>query len=133
MTKLPPPDYDDIQQSDPDKKLQVPAANGVEGIAVFSENTATAAQIEATANSAVITSIRRGSGGKADWIVTIEGGVCAGVHVVCTDVPVSDQRLRSSERFCNVLWHRFGVNFDPMPQTDWLAMVEAAIAEGGAS
>jgi hypothetical protein len=106
-----------------------PAANGVEGIAVFSENTATIAQIEAP----VITGIRRGPGGKADWLVSIEGDVCAGVRVVCTHVPVSDQRLRSSERFCNVLWHRFGVNFDPMPQADWLAMVEAAIAEGGAS
>jgi hypothetical protein len=115
------------------KKRNDPAANWVEGIAVFSENTASIAQIEATANRPVVTSIRRGPGGKADWLVSIEGDVCAGVRVVCTHVPVSDQRLQSSESFCDVLWHRFGVNFDPMPQADWLAMVEAAIAEGGAS
>jgi hypothetical protein len=127
-----PPNYDDIQESDPDKKLPVPAANGVEGIAVFSENTATIAQTVAAANSFAITSIRRGPGGWAEWLVSIKGD-CADLQVVCTDVPVSDQRLRRSKRFCNVLWHRCGVNFDPMPQAEWSAIVEAAIAKVGAA
>jgi hypothetical protein len=101
-----------------------PAANGIEGIAVFSENTATIAQIEATANNPVITGIRRGPGGKAHWLVSIGD--------VCTDTPFRDQKLRRYCRFCNAIKHRFGVTFDPMLQADWLAMVEAAIAEGGA-
>lgn len=109
----------------------VATAGGAKGI-VVSKNTSIA-QTVAYANGPVITSIRRGPGGKADWLVSIEGDVCADVHVVCTDVPVSDQRLRISKRFCNVLWYRFGVNFDPMPQADWSAIVEAAIAEGGAA
>jgi hypothetical protein len=104
---------------------------GAAGFAV-SKNTATIAQTTASANSFVVTSIRRGPGGWAKWLVSIEG-VCADVHVVCTDVPVSDQRLRRSKRFCNVLWHRFGVNFDPMPQAAWSAIVGAAIAKLGAA
>ena len=79
----------------------------------------------AAANSPVITSIRRGPGGKADWLVSIEG--------VCTDTHIRDRQLRNYRKFCNVIKHRFGVTFDPMPQADWLAIVEAAIAEGGAS
>lgn len=111
----------------------VATAGGAKGIAVFSKNTASIAQIGATANSYAITSIRRGPGGWAEWVVSMEGDVCAGVHVVCTDVPMSDQRLRTSKRFCKVLWHRLGVNFNPMPQSAWSAIVEAAIAKGGAS
>ena len=84
------------------------------------------------ANSPVITNIRRGPGGWAEWLVSIEG-VCADLHVVCTDVPVSDQRLRRSKKFCNVLWYRCGVNFDPMPQAAWSTMVEAVMAKGGVS
>ena len=79
-----------------------------------------------TTNSPVITSIRRGPGGKADWLVSIEG--------VCIDVPMSDQKLRSYRRFCNVIKHWSGVSLDPMPpRANWSAMVEAAIAKGGAS
>ena len=107
------------------KPVAVATAGGTKGIAVFSENTATAAQIEAIANSPVITSIRRGPGGNADWLVSIEG--------VCTDTHFRDPKLRRYRRFCNAIKHRFGVTFDPMPQADWLAMVEAAIAEGGAA
>src|SRR4051812_4755111 len=110
----------------------VATAGGAKGIAVFSENTSIADTV-AAANSPEITSIRRGPGGWAEWIVSIEGDVCADVHVVCTDVPVSDQRLRISKRFCNVLWYRFGVNFNPMPQSAWSAIVEAAIAGGCAT
>jgi hypothetical protein len=108
----------------------VATAAGAQGIAV-SKNTATIAQTGGKANSPVIT-VRRGPGGWAKWLVTISG-VCANAPVVCADVPVSDRRLRRSKRFCNVLWHRCGVNFDPMPQAAWSAIVEAAIAEGGAS
>jgi hypothetical protein len=75
------------------------------------------------ANSPAITSIRRGPGGKADWLVSIDG--------VCTDTPFRDQKLRRYRRFCNAIKHRFGVTFDPIPQTHWAAIVEAAI--GGAS
>ncbi|WP_369722914.1 hypothetical protein AB8Z38_02305 [Bradyrhizobium sp. LLZ17] len=110
----------------------VATAGGARGIAVFSQNT-NIAQTVASANSPSITSIRRGPGGWAEWVVSIKGDVCAEVHVVCTDVPVSDQCLRTSKRFCNVLWYRFGVNFNPMPQSAWSAIVEAAIAKGGAS
>jgi hypothetical protein len=79
-----------------------------------------------TTNSPVITSIRRGPGGKADWLVSIES--------VCTDTHFRDPKLRNFHKFCNAIKHRFGVTFDPMPQNDWLAIVEAAIAaEGGAS
>jgi hypothetical protein len=86
----------------------------------------------AAANSPVITSIRPGSGGWPEWQVSIRG-VCADVPVVCIDVPVSDLRLRRSKRFCNVLWYRCGVNFDPMPQAAWSSIVEAAIAKVGAA
>jgi hypothetical protein len=101
-----------------------PAANGVEGIAVFSKNAASIAQIGAAANSPV-TSIRRGPGGKADWLVSIEG--------ICIDTPMRDRKLRRYRRFCNAVKHRFGVTFDPMPQAGWSSMVEAAIVKGGAS
>jgi len=125
MTNPQPPDYDDIQQSDPDKKLPVPAANGVGGIAEFSENTASIAQTFAAAHNPVITSIRRGPGGNAEWLVSIKG--------VGTDTPFRDRKLRNYRKFCNAIKHRFGVTFDPMPQADWLTIVEAAIAKGGAS
>lgn len=117
----------------PQKKnpAAVATAAGAQGIAV-SKNTATIAQTGGKANGPAFTSIRRGPGGKAEWLVSIEG-VCADVHVVCTDVPVSDQRLRRSKRFCNVLRHRCGVNFDPIPQAAWSAIVEAAIAKVGAA
>jgi hypothetical protein len=75
------------------------------------------------ANSPVITSIRRGPGGKADWLVSIEG--------VCTDTPFRDRKLRHYRKFCNAIKHRFGVTFNPMSRADWLAIVETAI--GGAS
>jgi hypothetical protein len=107
----------------------VATAGGVKGSVVLKK--ATIAQSVAFANSFAVTSIRRGPGGKADWLVSIEG-VCADVHVVCTDVPMRDRQLRKSKRFCNVLWHRFGINFDPMPQIVWSAIVAAAIAKGGA-
>ena len=104
-------------------KRNDPAANGVEGTAVFSENTATIAQIGAAANSPVITSIRRGPGGKAD-LVSIKG--------VCTDTHFRDRKLRNYRKFCNAIRHRFGVTFDPIPRNDWLAIVESGdSAEGG--
>src|SRR4051812_12871066 len=87
----------------------VATAGGAKGI-VVSKNTSLA-QTGCKAKSPVITSIRRVSGW-AEWLVSIRG-VCADLLVVCTDVPVSDQRLRRSKRFCNVLWHRYGVNFHP--------------------
>ena len=101
-----------------------PAASGVEGIAVFSENTARIAQIGAAANSPVITSIRRGPGGKADWLVSIEG--------VCTDTHFRDPKLRQYRKFCNAIKHRFGITLNPISRADWSAMVKAAIAKGGA-
>jgi len=77
-------------------------------------------------NSPVIASIRRGPGGKVDWLVSIEG--------ICVDAPMRDRSLRRYRRFCNAIQHRFGVTFDPMPQADWATIVEAAIAAGcGAS
>lgn len=122
MTKPQPPDYDDLS---PDKKLPIPAANGVEGMAIFSENTADIPQTVAATNSPVITSIRGGPGGKADWLVSISG--------VCTDTPIRDPKLRNYRKFCNAIKYRFCVTFDPMSRADWLAIVEAAIAaEGGA-
>jgi hypothetical protein len=101
-----------------------PAANGVEGIAVFSENTASIAQIGAAANSPVITSIRRRPYGKAEWLVSIKG--------VCIDSSMRDGKLRNYRKFCNAMKYRFGVTFDPMPQVDWSVIVEAAIGKGGA-
>jgi hypothetical protein len=81
----------------------------------------------------VITCIRRAPpGAKAAWLVSIKG-FCADLPVVRTEVPMSDRQLRRSKRFCNVLWHRCGVNFDPMPQAAWSAIVEAAIAKVGAA
>ena len=71
------------------------------------------------ANSPVITSIRRGPGGKADWLVSIEG--------VCTDTHFRDPKLRNYRKFCNAIKHRFGVTFDPKPQDDWLAIVEPTL------
>jgi|SRR3954454_10464918 hypothetical protein len=107
------------------RKYNDPAANGAEGIAVFSENTSIA-QTVAAAYSPAITSIRRGPGGWAEWLVSIEG--------ICIDTPMRDRKLRRYRSFCNAFKHRFGVTFDPMPQGDWAAIVEAAIAaEGSAS
>lgn len=102
-----------------------PAGDGAEGIAVFSGSTASIAQARAAANRPVITSIRRGAGGRADWLVSIKG--------VCVETPMRDRKLRRYRRFCNIIKHRFGVTFDPMPQAAWAAIVEAAIAKGGAS
>ena len=99
-------------------------ATGAQGNEVFSD-IANLAQTVAAANRPVITSIRRGPGGKADWLVSIES--------VCIDTHFRDRKLRNYRKFCNAIEHRFGVTFDPMPQADWLAIVEAAIAEGGAS
>ena len=106
------------------RKSNDPAANGVEGIAVFSENTASITQIGAAANRPVITSIRRRPHGKAEWLVSVEG--------VCTDTPIRDRKLRRYRRFCAAIKHRFGVAFNPMPQAEWVTILEAAIAEGGA-
>ena len=103
-----------------------PATNGVEGIAVFSENTASIAQTAAAANSPVITSIRRRAYGKAAWLVSIKG--------VCTDMPIRDRKLRRYRRVRAAVKYRFGVTFEPMQQADWSGIVEAAIAAaGGAS
>jgi hypothetical protein len=104
----------------------VATAGGTKGIAVFPENTAGIAQTVGAANNPVITSIRRGPGGKADWLVSIEG--------VCTDTPFRDPKLRNYRKFCNAIKYRFGVTFDTMSRADWLAIVKAAIAaKGGAS
>jgi hypothetical protein len=89
------------------------AGNGAQGIAVVSA-TASIAQ-------AAGVTVRRGPGGYAEW--SIEG--------ICTDVPMSDQKLRSYRRFCNVIKHWSGVSLDP--QSAWSAIVEAAIAKCGAS
>jgi hypothetical protein len=97
----------------------VATAARAQDIAV-SNNTTIIAQTGGKANSPAITSIRRGPGGKADWLVSI--------------TPFRDRKLRRYRRFCNAIKHRFGVTFDPMPQAHWAAIVEAAIAaEGGAS
>lgn len=102
------------------RKSNDPAANGVEGIAVFSKNTASIAQMGAAANSPVITGIRRRPSGNADyWLVSIKG--------VCTDMPIPDRKLRRYRRVCAAIKYRFGVAFDPMPQADWLAIVEPTI------
>ncbi len=73
----------------------------------------------------MVTGIRRGAGGNADWLVSIEG--------VCTETPFRDRKLRNYKKFCNAIKFRFGVTFDPMAQALWAAIVEAAIAKGGAS
>jgi hypothetical protein len=83
-------------------------------------NTSSVPQTAAIANRL---SIRRGPGGKADRLVSISG--------LCTDTPMRERKLRRSRRFSNVLWYRFGINFDPMPQSAWSAIVEAAIAANG--
>jgi len=105
-------------------KKRNPAAGstsaGAKGNVVFPD-IANLAQTVAAANSPVIT-VRRGPGGKAEWLVSIRG--------VCTDTPFRDRKLRRHRRFCNAIRCRFGVSFDPMPQADWAAIVEAAI--GGA-
>ena len=103
----------------------VATADGAQGIAV-SKNTAIIAQPRGNANSPVITGIRRGPGGKADWLVSIKG--------VCSDEGMRNRILRRYSRFCKSIEWRFKFSFDPMPQADWSAIVEAAIAaEGGAS
>lgn len=72
-----------------------------------------------------ITAIRRGPGGKAEWLLTLDG--------VCSEAPMRDRRLRSYKRFCNVIKFRFGIEFGAMPQADWDALLERARREGGAS
>jgi hypothetical protein len=101
------------------------AAKKVESNTVCSENTEIKAQTGAAANRPIIAEIRRGPGGKADWLVSILG--------VCTDAPIRDRRLVSYRKYRNVIKFRFGVHFDPMPQAVWLASVVAAITKGGAS
>ncbi|SRR5260221_7255092 len=101
----------------------VATAAGAQGI--LSENGASIARAAADGNMPVLTSLTRGPGGKAEWLVSIGG--------VCTDTPMRDRKLRRYRRFCNIIKHRFGVVFDPMPQVDWSVIVEAAIAKGGAS
>lgn len=83
-------------------------------------NTSSVPQTATIANSL---SVRRGLGGKPDWLVSIKG--------ICTDTPMRDRKLRRYRRFCNIIKHRFDVTFDPMPQADWLSIVDAAIAAGG--
>jgi hypothetical protein len=108
------------------RKRNDPAANGVEGNAVLSESTATIAKKVAADNHPVITRIRTGPGGeKPEWFVSIEG--------VCIDALMRSRRLRSYKKFCNVMRFRFGVSFAPMSQAKWEAIVDAAIAEGGAA
>jgi hypothetical protein len=102
----------------------VATAGGANG--AVSKNTATIAQTGGKANIPVITSIRRRPYGKTALLVSIKG--------VCTDMPIRDQKLRRYRRFCAAIKYRCGVNFDPMPQAAWSAIVEAAIAaEGGVS
>jgi hypothetical protein len=57
--------------------------------------------------------------------VSIEG--------VCTDIPIRDRKLRRYGRFCAAIKHRFGVVFDPMPQAEWLVIVEETIRGGTSS
>src|SRR4051794_31606202 len=102
----------------------VATAGGAKGIAVFSENSSISQTI-ASANTPEITSVRRGPGGWAEWLVSVEG--------VCIDTPMRDRKLRRYRSFCNAFKHRFGVTFDPMPQADWAVIVEAAIAKVGAA
>ena len=104
------------------QKRNGPAGNGAEGIAVFTENTASIAKLVA-ANSPVIASIKRRPYGKAAWLVSIKG--------ICTDMPVRDHKLRRYRRFGAAIKYRFGVTFEPMQQADWSGIVEAVI--GGAS
>jgi hypothetical protein len=110
----------------PNKKRNpaaVATARGARGIAV-SRNTSITQT--ATAANPFITSIRRAPPvGKVDWLVSIEG--------ICTDTPIRDRKLRRYRRFCAAIKYRFRVALDPMPQSDWSAIVEAAIAKAGAS
>ncbi|SRR6266849_2987773 len=106
------------------KKRNGPAANGAEGSAAVLDSTVLLPQNAAAGNNrAVITSLTRGPGGKADWYVTIDG--------ICVDEPMRDRRLRNYRRFCNVIRFRFGITLAPMSQATWSAIV--ATAKGGAS
>ena len=82
-----------------------------------------------TANGPFITGIRRGPGGvaslKSDWLVTVNH-LHRRTHAGSATAQLQ-QILRC------VILRRFGVTFAPMLQDDWSAIVEAAIAEGGAS
>jgi len=101
----------------------VATAGGAKGIAV-SKNTSITQT--ATAANPFITSIRRAPPvGKVDWLVSIAG--------VCTDTHMRGTKLRSYKKFCNAIKYRFRVSLDPIPQSDWSAIVEAAIAKAGAS
>ena len=101
----------------------VATAGGAKGIAV-SKNISIA-QTGAVANSPPIASIRRRPYGKPAWLVSIEG--------VCANMPIRDRKLRRFRRFCAAIKYRFGVTLEPMPQADWSAIVEAAIAKVGAA
>ena len=108
------------------KKSKRPAAvataGGANGI-VVSKNTI--AKTGAAANSPVITSIRRRPYGKVAWLVSIKG--------ICVDAPIRDRKLLRYRRVRAAIKYRFGVDLDPMPESAWSAIVEAAIAEGDAS
>lgn len=103
----------------------VATAGGAKGIAVLNESAPSLAETATTGNRPEITSLRRGPGGTADWLVSIKG--------VCTDTHFRHRKLRNYRKFCNAIKHRFGITFDPMPQSDWLSIVEAAITEGVAA
>ncbi|MET4180696.1 hypothetical protein ABIB94_002796 [Bradyrhizobium sp. JR7.2] len=107
------------------RKRNDPAANGVEGNAAVNKNAATIAQNPRAANSPRITNIRRASYGNVEWLVSIAG--------VCTDTPIRDRKLRRYRRFCASIKHRFGVVFDPMPQAEWLVIIEAITSNGASS
>jgi hypothetical protein len=109
-------------------KIEGPAGsglpNGAENIAQAAEQSA--GIITSTPGALAhpkIKAIRRGPGGKAEWLITLDG--------VCTDAPMRDRRLRNYRKFCNVIQFRFGIQYSPMSQAEWTAVVEAAIREGG--
>ena len=102
----------------------VATAGRAKGIAALNERAA--AFITQNGGKANPCIRRAPPGGNADWLVSIEG--------VCTDTPMRDKKLRSYKRFWNMMWHRHSVAFAPdMPQAEWTAIVEAAIAKGGVS
>jgi hypothetical protein len=103
----------------------VGTAGGVKESARAAEQSAgTITSTTAALAHPVITAIRRGPGGKAEWLITLDG--------VCSEAPMRDRRLRSYKKFCNVIQFRFGIEYSPMSQVDWTAIVEAAIVAGGA-
>src|SRR6476619_2335692 len=83
---------------EPMTKTNEPVGGGAptepEVTTVFAQNSTKLPQNTTAANSPVISGVRRGPGGKAAWLVSIEG--------ICTDTPFWDRKLRRSRRFCNI-------------------------------